>query len=247
MKPPEGPKAGEVRQNPKDGLRYVYIPAGTFVMGCPPGDTHCAADEKPPHEVRISFGFWMGQTEVTVGAYKQFLAGSGKPAPRIPDDSLPASQVNWNDAYDYCSWAGMRLPTEAEWEYAARAGEPSAEYGPPDEIAWLATNSGGGPRSVAQKKPNHFGLYDVLGNLWEWTADWYSPTTYRGSGGSDPKGPPTGSWRVVRGGSWNKGPNVVRLSARGGVPPVMRTADIGFRCAGEVRQLTPGEVRVRKS
>jgi sulfatase modifying factor 1 len=115
----------------------------------------------------------------------------------MPHDSLPASQVNWNDAYDYCSWAGMRLPTEAEWEYAARAGEPSAEYGPPDEIAWLATNSGGGPRSVAQKKPNHFGLYDVLGNLWEWTADWYSPTTYRGSGGSDPKGPP--NRRLARG------------------------------------------------
>jgi formylglycine-generating enzyme required for sulfatase activity len=271
-KQPEGPKAGDVRENPKDGQRYVYIPAGTFLMGCSGGDTECFDDEKPSHEVRITRGYWMGQTEVTVGAYKRFAAAKGKPMPVEPtfmgrglnpgwsNDTLPMNQVDWNDARDYCSWAGMALPNEAEWEYAARAGETSARYGPLEEIAWFADNSGNshldskailkkkgnkyterlkengnGPKPVAQKRPNLFGLYDTLGNLWEWTADWYSDKAYASSESIDPKGPDSGTDRVVRGGSVYDRSRYVRLSVRGRFAPSYRYLIQGFRCAGELR------------
>ena len=124
----------------KDGLPYVYVPAGTFRMGCAhPTDEPCRDQEKPAHDVRISKGFWMGQTEVTVAAYKRYVQAAGKAMPAEPEifgrklnpqwslESLPMTDVDWNDARDYCEGNGLRLPTEAEWEYAARAGI-SSEY-----------------------------------------------------------------------------------------------------------------------
>jgi formylglycine-generating enzyme required for sulfatase activity len=239
-----GPTPGEVRENPKDGLNYVWIAPGTFMMGCSPGDTDCAADEQPSHRVTISKGFWIGQTEVTVGAYKRFAAATGRKKPSAPgfgfnkswaNDTMPIVYVSWNDARDYCTWAGGRLPTEAEWEYAARGGSTEARYGDIDEIAWYAGNSGNQTHEVAQKRANAFGLYDTLGNVWELVNDWYDENYYQHSPSEDPSGPTSGQYLVLRGGSWLNGvPSSFRASYRGRVVPEYPSVDVGFRCAREV-------------
>jgi formylglycine-generating enzyme required for sulfatase activity len=124
----------------------------------------------------------------------------------------------------------MRLPTEAEWEYAARAGSTGARYGDLDRVAWHSANSGGKTHEVGQKEPNAFGLYDMLGNVWQWVADWYAE--YTGGSQRDPAGPSTGQSRALRGGSWVNDPRNVRASFRNGFAPEYRVSDIGVRCAG---------------
>ena len=226
----------EVRTNRIDGLRYVRIPAGTFRMGCSPGDGECHPNEKPAHEVRISEAFWMGQTAVTVGAYRRFAAATGKAMPSLTHsgDSLPMTAVNWAEAQGYCEWAGMRLPTEAEWEYAARAGTTGARYAELENVAWYRDNSDHKPHPVGQKTPNGFKLYDMLGNVWEWTADWYEGTYTGSSPVIDPTGPSTGERRVLRGGSWVYIASSVRASNRGSNLPAVRNFNIGVRCTGEL-------------
>jgi formylglycine-generating enzyme required for sulfatase activity len=258
----------------KDGLMYVWIPPGSFQMGCSPGD-ECAEWERPAHQVSISKGFWMGQTVVTVGGYKRMAQANSKPMPPEPknssgrpmnvgwaDDKMPMISVTWDEAQEYCTWAGGRLPTEAEWEYAARAGSTETRYGPIDEIAWYADNSGNDrlnsaqiwnsdPSSyairldenrnrtheVGQKLPNRFGLYDMLGNVVAWTSDWWDPNYYQKSSGEDPTGPSTGRLRVMRGVSWFGGSNLVRVSVRVGGGPDVRHPTGGFRCV--VEKLNP--------
>jgi formylglycine-generating enzyme required for sulfatase activity len=223
--------AGETKVNPKDNLRYVWIPPGQFMMGCSPGDLECDGDEKPAHEVNISHGFWMGQTEVTERAYQSV---SGRPNPSyFNGDDLPVERVTWEDAQSYCEAVGMRLPTEAEWEYAARAGNTAARYGNLADIAWYKANSSGKTHPVAHKSPNAWGLYDMLGNVWEWCSDWYDryPTGQQ----QDPTGPKSGTQKVVRGGAWSSSPRYVRVSTRDRVEPSIRNIDVGFRCSGELR------------
>jgi len=237
-KPPPGPQAGDVRVNPKDGLRYAFVPAGTFRMGCADSsDGPCDNDEKPAHDVQISKGFWMGQTEVTVEAYKRYARAAGKAMPsglRWSGDAHPITEVDWNDARGYCEWAGLRLPSEAEWEYAARGGTTGARYAALDEIAWYSANAGGQARMVAQKFANRFKLYDMLGNVWEWTGDWYKDR-YEGEGlERDPQGAPGGEYRVLRGGSWLDDASDVRASLRNWNPPAGRNLRFGFRCTGEL-------------
>jgi formylglycine-generating enzyme required for sulfatase activity len=239
----------EAKVNPKDGLKYVWIPPGSFQMGCSPGDTECGDDEKPPHQVTITKGFWLGQTEVTVGAYKRFAAGTRKAMPTAlgevpnsgPDfnpgwsnEQMPIGGVSWDDAQAFCVWAGGRLPTEAEWEYAARAGSTEARYGSLDEVAWYIANSGGKPHPVGEKRANGFGLYDILGNVAEWVNDWYDQNYYQHSPSQDPTGPRSGTEGVLRGGPWNGGPKGVRVSVRWRFPPGSRVDFFGFRCGGEV-------------
>jgi formylglycine-generating enzyme required for sulfatase activity len=265
-----GPLPGQARENPKDALKYVWVPPGTFMMGCSPGDNECTADEEPAHQVTITKGFWMGQTEVTVGAYKRFAVAIGRPMPPEPnliarplnpgwgDEAMPIVDVTWDEAQAYCRWAGGRLPTEAEWEYAARAGSTAARYGDLDEIAWYADNSGGqrldsdriwkqdqanfekrintngnGPHEVSQKRANRLGLFDMLGNVWEWVNDWYDEKYYQSSPSQDPAGATGGTLHVLRGGCWGFGPSVVRLSFRGRNNPALRVGYFGFRCVQE--------------
>lgn len=265
------PEPGDIKVNAKDGLHYVYIPPGTFRMGCSPGDADCGEAEKPTHEVRLTKGFWMAQTDVTVGAYSEYVRAAGK---RMPDEpvamgerhlnpywkieSVPMSMVTWDDARDYCAWSGMRLPTEAEWEYAARAGTTGARYGVLNDIAWWGGNSGdkaiaaddiwknhknqyskrilengAKPRGVALKQANAFKLYDMLGNVWQWTADGYQEP-YNSSGlETDPKGLSGQIVHVLRGGSWLEGSAHARASARNQGGPGQRYSFMGFRCAGE--------------
>jgi len=169
-------------------------------MGCSPVDGECYPEEKPAHEVTITRGFWMGQTPVTQEAYQRV---SGNNPSHFIGQRLPVEQVSWNDAQAYCEAAGMRLPTEAEWEYAARGGNTSARYGTVDSVAWYGGNSGSKTHEVGQKPANGFGLGDMLGNVWEWVVDWYNDQYYGRSPASDPWGPPSGQSRVLRGGSWS--------------------------------------------
>ena len=253
-----GPKAGDTRVNAKDGLTYVWIPPGRFVMGCSPGDNECDSDEaKPQRETSIPRPLWMGQTSVTVGAWKRYRAATNAAALPVKDglgrklneeagdDRLPAVAMTWDEAKKYCSWSwnGGRLPTEAEWEYAARAGTTGARYAALDDIAWYGDNSGrrridstalwkadsksyfqklfdngNGPRPVQGKLSNAWNLYDMLGNVWQWMDDWYD---------SDKK------YKSLRGGSWNSNPVLVRVSFRYGFVPEVRSYLIGFRCVGD--------------
>jgi formylglycine-generating enzyme required for sulfatase activity len=231
----------ETQRNPKDRQTYVRIAAGSFQMGCSEGDKECYEDEKPAHMVQISHDFWIGQTEVTVAAFQLF--GSTH-AVRLPPDQkgprFPVMAVTWEEADAYCKWAGGRLPTEAEWEYAARGGTASVRYGDLNAIAWTNTNSEHTVHEVAKKQPNAFGLYDMLGNVWEWTQDWYGSKYYENSPGGDPAGPPAGDTlalkgvnqptRVIRGGAWIGYPGVARASYRYWFIPTLRVANIGFRC-----------------
>lgn len=181
-----------VRVNPRDSLNYVWIPPGTFTMGCSPGDDNCKVDEKPPHRVTISAGFWLGQIQVPVKAYQNYAAERGRKAVfNDLDLNLPvgAFDVSWYDAWDYCGWAGGRLPTEAEWEYAARGGTTQSRYGENlDDIAWYLENGNRKEHEGGLKKPNPFGLFDMLGNLWEWVNDWYDPNYYQHSPDQDRRG-----------------------------------------------------------
>jgi len=270
----DNPSPGALKANPKDGLEYVWIPPGTFMMGCSPGDSACHDNEKPRHQVAITKGFWMGQTEVTVGAYKRFAAATGRQMPPEPklqgrplnpgwgDGDMPIVDVTWEDAHHYCTWAGGRLPTEAEWEYAARAGSTAAQYDNLDEIAWTADNSGhdhlnseniskdghdyyavflkrlnendNNMHEVGQKRANEFWLFDMLGNVWEWVNDWYDQSYYQNGPPRDPTGPASGKKRVLRGGSWNYDSRNVRVSLRVWDNPANSDDNVGFRCGGEV-------------
>ncbi len=172
---------------------------------------------------------------------------------------MPMVDVTWNDAQAYCGWAGGRLPTEAEWEYSARAGNTASRYGDLDRFAWYGDNSGrkhlhsqrifdddqahyekrlnengNGMHEVCQKRANGFGLYDILGNVWEWVNDWYDETYYQNSPSQDPPGPTSGQLRVLRGGSWSSIHRIVRVSSRLRVKPGGRDDNLGFRCGGEV-------------
>jgi len=254
-------QAGTVKLNPTDGLKYVWISPGTFLMGCSPKDGECNADEQPAHRVTISKGFWMGQTPVTVKAYLHFAAATSREMPPSPDfdpgwvhENLPMVMVSWYEAQTYCQWAGGRLPTEAEWEYAARGRSTAARYGDLDAIAWYADNSGrqrldstrivstefprrlsengNGPHPVGLKRPNPLGLYDMLGNVWVPVSDWYYANYYEVSPAQDPPGPAIGELRVSRGGAWSSRPSEVRVSSRAFGGPRARGTYFGIRCVG---------------
>jgi len=226
--PPATIVAGTTKVNPKDGLTYVWIPPGRFMMGCSPGDAECDDSERPAHEVAITRGFWMCRTPVTQQAYQRV---TGRNPSHFKGANLPIESVDWNEAKAYCVAIGGRLPTEAEWEYAARAGSTAARYGNLDDVAWYVQNSGNRLHEVGRKLANAFGLNDMLGNVYEWAADWDG--NYQSGAQSDPSGVESGQFRALRGGSWVGPPGLVRVSARGQVKPGNRSSIVGLRCVGE--------------
>ena len=212
------------------GMEFVQVPAGEFLMGSTSDE---ADDEQPVTRVRISRGFYLGKYEVTQAEWEA-VTGSN---PSLLDEcgpDCPVEQVSWDDVQEFIGRLNAavgeeryRLPTEAEWEYAARAGTTGDRYGNLDAIAWYLDNSGGPTHPVGQKAPNAWGLHDMLGNVWEWTQDWYGD--YPGGEVTDPQGPTSGSLRVSRGGSWSDIAWGCRASTRYYYSPGDRYLTLGFR------------------
>lgn len=220
--------------NDADG-EMVFVKGGTFQMGSKDGDS----DEKPVHSVTLS-DFFIDKYEVTVKQYREFCNATRRSMPEAPSwgwqEDHPIVNVSWHDATAYAEWAGKRLPTEAEWEFAARCGNQSQGFkysgsNTIDEAAWYKSNSGGNTRSVGEKKPNELGIYDMTGNVWEWCSDWYDENYYSESTETNPQGPISGEYRVLRGGSWNGSVDFCRVALRNWNGPVFSSYLIGFRCA----------------
>jgi formylglycine-generating enzyme required for sulfatase activity len=223
-----GAKQGDAKTNEKDGLRYLWIPPGNFTEGCSAKDAECYGDEKPSRQVTLTKGFWLGETEVTQAAYQRV---SGKNPSNFKGPNLPVEQVSWSDANTYCLTIGGRLPTEAEWEFAARGGSAQSRYGDVAQIAWYRDNAKGTTHPVGQKQANGYGLHDMLGNVVEWTNDWHTAALSRET--TDPKGPGNGEFKVLRGGGWFDDARVIRASYRSRIEVGDRDYNIGFRCAGD--------------
>jgi len=209
----------------------VLIPAGNFNMGD-------ALYATPIHVVHLD-SFYIDKYEVTFDQYDAFCAATGR---AVPSDNgwgrgtRPVINITWADSNAYCAWAGRRLPTEAEWERACRAGTNTAycfgdDPGPLGTYAWYDSNSGSMTHPVGEKAANQFGLYDMHGNVWEWTADWYDSGYYGVSPLNDPPGPASGSYRIFRGGSWCRSSGHLRSGTRSDYEPGYSSNDMGCRCA----------------
>jgi formylglycine-generating enzyme required for sulfatase activity len=200
-------------------------------MGCSSGDPACEDDEAPTRLVTIERGFWLARTEVADQPFRDRAAGR-KQIDAAAAKGLPATGVSWAAAKSYCEAIGGRLPTEAEWEYAARAGTAGRYYDSLPAIAWYAENSEEGPHAVGEKMPNAFGLYDMLGNVSEWVLDRYYNAYDETSDPIDVEQPLAGNASgVARGGSWVSDEKGVRVSRRLEMPPDAEEPHIGFRCA----------------
>ncbi len=214
------------------GIEMVLVPPGKFVMGMSPGDEQATEVESPAHEVTISKAFYLGRTEVTQKQWERVMDGS--PSKR-PGKSLPVEQVSFENVRLFLKKArsGLQLPTEAQWEYACRAGTTGSTYGDLDFIAWHQSAAGRETHSVAQLQPNALGLYDMLGNVAEWCQDWFSADYYKSCTGGvvDPTGSAEGSQRLLRGGDWYGSPSNCRASCRAAVTPSHADSRMGFRVA----------------
>ena len=194
-------------------------------MGCIPGDAECQADESPVHQVTLANAFYIGKTEVTQAQWTAKMGSNPSGFSGQPNN--PVEQVSWNMIQGFNTATGFRLPTEAEWEFACRAGTTTVRYGEVNDIAWYNGNAGGTTHAVAGKLPNALGLYDTLGNVWEWCQDWYEP--YAAGSVTNPTGPRTGSDRLLRGGCWYGNSNHCRGSQRFNFPPSSAFDNFGFR------------------
>ena len=215
----------------------VYVEGGTFTMGATSEQGGDAYDwEKPAHSVTLS-SYYMGETEVTQALWEAVM---GSNPSEFKGSNRPVECVSWNDCQEFIrklnakTGKSFRLPSEAEWEYAARGGNRSQgyKYSGSDniyDVAWYSDNSGYTTHPVASKRPNELGLYDMSGNVWEWCSDWYG--TYSSSAQSNPTGPSSGSGRVRRGGSWNSSARRCRVSDRNGSSAASRVDYPGLRLA----------------
>jgi len=240
---PAAPKANpQATASPPPGM--VLIPAGEFTMG------HSSeGDHNPAHKVELT-AFYLDTHEVTNGQYAKYIEETKArdpefwgmkryhSGPTYPSHSVVG--VNWNEAKSYCEWAGKRLPTEAEWECAARGGLVDKDYPHGEKLTPKVANywqwdklapSGGEIVAAGSYPPNAFGLHDMAGNLAEWVADHYDEDCYKNSPRENPTGPEEGKFRVIRGGGWHSGPYCNRVYYRNALPPQWRDYNVGFRCA----------------
>ena len=225
---------------PVEGSMAV-VPAGEFMMGSPTGDS----DEQPAHKVYVET-FFMDKYEVTVGQYAAFLQAKGIDPPsdwktmnQSAHQKRPVANVDWADAFAYCKWAGKRLPTEAEWEKAARGTDdrlypwgneaPTPLHANFGKSGW---NNHGvlAPIGTFEAGKSPYGMYDMAGNVWEWVNDWYDYNYYKTSPSQNPAGPSSGGTKVIRGGAWNSNPRAMRSANRSLISPTDQGLD-GFRCA----------------
>jgi formylglycine-generating enzyme required for sulfatase activity len=232
-RPEEGRTAGEAIAGP-DGGTYVWVPAGEFMMGSEDGDD----DEKPVRRVRITRGFWLSEREVTNAQYRAFCDAGGHEFPSYSDqgDEHPVAYVTWDDARAYCEHFGLRLPSEAEWEYAARGAEGRKyPWGDGWDDARCCNLSHRGPSGSTfpvgsfPAGASWCGALDMAGNVWEWCEDWYDKDYYQGAPERDPPGPASGEHRVVRGGGWFYSKTLCRSALRFGLEPTGPIAGCGFR------------------
>lgn len=223
-------------------VKMIPVEGGSFLMGATKeqgkdGD----GSEKPVHKVTLS-PFRISEAPITVSQYRDFCNATGRKMPRAPKwgwiDNHPIVNVSWYDAAAFAEWCGCRLPSEAEWEFAARGGNLSAHYkysggNNPDSIGWYDDNTGkSGTRPVRAKLPNELGLYDMSGNVYEWCSNWkydYAPDDE-----VNPKGPETGLIKASRGGSWHSSTKNIRVSNRDDDPPEFFSHNVGFRVAADI-------------
>jgi formylglycine-generating enzyme required for sulfatase activity len=230
------------------GIEMLLIPPGTFTMGCSPSNLYgCFGGEYPVHEVTLTKPFYLGRYEVTqsqwtavMGTNPSWFHGASAEVPASQVAKRPVERVSWNMIQGFEAATGLRLPTEAEWEYACRAGTQTAFNLPPDgtnddwlvgQLAWIGINSASQTRPVGQKQPNHLGLHDMHGNVNEFVEDWYASDYYAQSPAADPGGPTGGSFRVFRGGHWEFGFSFARSSNRSSTFQHLASYFIGFRAA----------------
>jgi formylglycine-generating enzyme required for sulfatase activity len=225
----------------------VFVPEGEFLMGSPDSDDMASDDEKPQHTVMLD-AFWIDRYEVLNAQYAACVRAESCAPPSSTSsssremyygnpeyDAYPVIHVSWEDARRYCEWAGQRLPTQAEWEKAARGtggqmypwgNEFIRDYVNADGVVGDTTAVGAYPQGISP-----YGALDMSGNVWEWVNDWYDPGYYANSPTDNPPGPSEGEYRVLRGGSYSDGPGSVRAAAHNDYSPDSNNNELGFRCA----------------
>jgi formylglycine-generating enzyme required for sulfatase activity len=225
--------SGEETSLMVEEIDLVFVSGGCFQMGNEDG----YSDEQPVHDVCLD-DFWIGRYEVSQDEWANVMANNPSSFSDCPN--CPVEEVSWNDVQEFIKKLNIKtgqhysLPSEAEWEYAARGGVSSQGYtysgsNELDVVAWYNNNSGGKTHSVGEKQPNELGLYDMSGNVWEWVLDWYGDSYYGSSPLDNPVGPSAGSDRVSRGGSWFEWPQYCWATGRSGYDPASRLDNLGFR------------------
>jgi formylglycine-generating enzyme required for sulfatase activity len=229
-----GSSSGSTYTDPTTGMEFVFVKGGCYQMGDTFGDGY--EFEKPVHEVCVG-DFYIGKYEVTQGQWRKVM-GSNPSHFTGCGDNCPVEHVSWDDSQNFLGklsekgGKGYRLPSEAEWEYAARSGGKAEKYSGGndlDSVAWYGSNSGSQTHPVGQKRPNGLGINDMSGNVWEWTGDWYGENYYGSSPRDNPRGASNGQYRALRGGSWYDAPQYARASYRIRGAPSGRGVNNGLR------------------